>query len=629
MALLAYNLTVSPLLLAAGSTSVTLGAAAAVGLRGAAYDVTAELKGLSAIGGFDLLQVQVAANSVQYEWSDFPEFNTFTLVVRSAQTDVYDADLEIYVDAVTGDDGNLGIATAKVKTWDRAFSLMAVGSKKRRIYLAAGTYDLTSAGLPARDYTFPPSRRGGEPVVIIGDNTTVQTDSIATVSSAQGGQRIFTRTTPAAAAIGAAVTFTSGASTGRRVLIAFDDGTQITLNNAAGAVIAPGDTFIIERPASIFRLTDNAIGFIGAPFGLKNIKFTSTGAPRTMRVVEFAHCTSIENVQIDTNALIFVVGNHAIFRTASDDNGYLTPNPFSRALRRSCGLYLDGSAGTNGGMVIDRKSTLGQGTGGGVVLNQASLQMQSEAQFLQSTPPPCGTNSVISVEQGGFMNLDAASTVHGIFNGSYPGANAFPVISVGALFPTGASSEGGRASIRRISINNALVDGIKVSIHSFVNLDEVAGANNAGYGIKMINAGSVMTQTSTPGSAAGNTNCTLTGRNGVVLSSAITDSPLTSGAATVNVASTTSFPTAGVIKIDNEMISYTGVTATSFTGCVRGVADTLPVSHLVGALASQASGADTIIGGTPKLYSAVNGTPVFAELSSGMPTGNAFAIRQA
>jgi hypothetical protein len=42
-----------------------------------------------------------------------------------------------------------------------------------------------------------------------------------------------------------------------------------------------------------------------------------------------------------------------------------------------------------------------------------------------------------------------------------------------------------------------------------------------------------------------------------------------SGGTTLNVNDTTYFPSAGTLYIDNELISYTGKTATSFTGCGR------------------------------------------------------------
>lgn len=66
-------------------------------------------------------------------------------------------------------------------------------------------------------------------------------------------------------------------------------------------------------------------------------------------------------------------------------------------------------------------------------------------------------------------------------------------------------------------------------------------------------------------------------------SSVLTDNPLTAGATTVNVSSTTGFPTSGIITTDLEAIFYTGKTATSFTGCTRGFDGTTAVSHLIGA----------------------------------------------
>ena len=54
---------------------------------------------------------------------------------------------------------------------------------------------------------------------------------------------------------------------------------------------------------------------------------------------------------------------------------------------------------------------------------------------------------------------------------------------------------------------------------------------------------------------------------------------------TINVASTTGFPSSGTnfIQVDNEEISYTGLTATSFTGITRNVRGTTNASHSDGA----------------------------------------------
>ena len=61
---------------------------------------------------------------------------------------------------------------------------------------------------------------------------------------------------------------------------------------------------------------------------------------------------------------------------------------------------------------------------------------------------------------------------------------------------------------------------------------------------------------------------------------------------TINVASTTGFPSAGTnfIKVDNEEISYTGITATSFTGITRNVRGTTNASHSNGATVTNFSG---------------------------------------
>ena len=51
---------------------------------------------------------------------------------------------------------------------------------------------------------------------------------------------------------------------------------------------------------------------------------------------------------------------------------------------------------------------------------------------------------------------------------------------------------------------------------------------------------------------------------------------------TINVVSTTGFPIAGYISLDGEIIKYTGITTTSFTGCVRTQYNSVSVTPLVG-----------------------------------------------
>lgn len=64
--------------------------------------------------------------------------------------------------------------------------------------------------------------------------------------------------------------------------------------------------------------------------------------------------------------------------------------------------------------------------------------------------------------------------------------------------------------------------------------------------------------------------------------------PNPSSTAAINVTSTTGFATPGYIKIGNEIIGYTGKTATSFTGITRGVGTSSASSHSIGSDVSQA-----------------------------------------
>lgn len=73
----------------------------------------------------------------------------------------------------------------------------------------------------------------------------------------------------------------------------------------------------------------------------------------------------------------------------------------------------------------------------------------------------------------------------------------------------------------------------------------------------------------------------------------VTDNPLTIGAVTVNVASTSGFPSAGYIFIDSEAIQYASKTPTSFTGLTRASLGTAAAAHLQNASVAQLTSAGT------------------------------------
>ena len=62
----------------------------------------------------------------------------------------------------------------------------------------------------------------------------------------------------------------------------------------------------------------------------------------------------------------------------------------------------------------------------------------------------------------------------------------------------------------------------------------------------------------------------------------LTTAAHTNSVTTITVASTSAFPPKGYIVIKREIISYTGTTATTFTGCTRGVGGTTAAAYLSG-----------------------------------------------
>ncbi len=73
------------------------------------------------------------------------------------------------------------------------------------------------------------------------------------------------------------------------------------------------------------------------------------------------------------------------------------------------------------------------------------------------------------------------------------------------------------------------------------------------------------------------------GMDGTVVSSAALSADITSGGTTATVNSTSGYPTSGSLRIDNEIMSYSGTAATTFTGLTRGLRSTTAAAHTSGA----------------------------------------------
>jgi len=279
MSLLAYNLTLTPNYpLAAGVPTPLLPASLSAGSRGPALNVTGELKGLPAIGGFDLLQAQVAAGDVQYEWTGLPEFDVFTLLVGSAQEDVDDLDVAIYVATAGsgGNDANTGTNPLEpIASYAKALSLVPQGWRKScTIYFAPGVYVENDNLLVSLDSNNPP---GGSPLLIQGSFTNELGTLTASANNA-GGVLVTTAapTMVADAYMGNFISFTSGLNSGYQRGIRKNTTTQIEVNAPFPNPIVATDTFVIQKPAVEIHHSQT-FGFLRSAVAINGIRTLSTG----------------------------------------------------------------------------------------------------------------------------------------------------------------------------------------------------------------------------------------------------------------------------------------------------------------------------------------------------------------
>ncbi|MEK6646928.1 MAG: hypothetical protein AABY84_09680 [Candidatus Firestonebacteria bacterium] len=95
-------------------------------------------------------------------------------------------------------------------------------------------------------------------------------------------------------------------------------------------------------------------------------------------------------------------------------------------------------------------------------------------------------------------------------------------------------------------------------------------------------------------------------------------SDINSSDTTINVVLSTSFPSTGTLRIDNELISYTGIAGNSFTGCTRGTSGTSAVSHKSSTFVSTM---ETILTPTPQIYFVV------VNIGGSAPPGNKIGVK--
>jgi len=89
------------------------------------------------------------------------------------------------------------------------------------------------------------------------------------------------------------------------------------------------------------------------------------------------------------------------------------------------------------------------------------------------------------------------------------------------------------------------------------------------------------------------------------LSSTTLSGNITNTATTIPLTSTSGFTTSGVIAVDSEFITYSGISGSSLTGATRGVSGTVAVAHSSGAAVAENECVLTSVGAVPSIASPV------------------------
>lgn len=168
---------------------------------------------------------------------------------------------------------------------------------------------------------------------------------------------------------------------------------------------------------------------------------------------------------------------------------------------------------------------------------------------------PAGTNTDVQINDSGAFGSDAhlrySIATHKLTLGDISGSGF-----TGDLQNNGNSYWNKVMTVTVTALTQALPDGYSVRVAlTGTDAQNVYGTGNANAVRVMCNAATIAT--------------TLNGA-------------ITSTAATITLASTAGYADTGIIKIENERISYVGIDATHIYNCVRGASGTDPAAHTDG-----------------------------------------------
>jgi hypothetical protein len=169
----------------------------------------------------------------------------------------YSDDVNIYVDAGTGNDLNPGTASEPLATIDMALKTVpAEWTGACNIHLAAGNYSISgqmgTSGIRT-DYIGSPVGTNAKPLAWIGEFVAVSAVLTAVAGSSTTQAVVAGPLTPDDY-LGATVLVLTGAAAGTRIQVRGNTATDILFINAANNAIGIGDTFRVERPASIVAM---------------------------------------------------------------------------------------------------------------------------------------------------------------------------------------------------------------------------------------------------------------------------------------------------------------------------------------------------------------------------------------
>ena len=158
--------------------------------------------------------------------------------------------------------------------------------------------------------------------------------------------------------------------------------------------------------------------------------------------------------------------------------------------------------------------------------------------------------------------------------------------AVGEIFT--ATHKGADGQSELIAMNK-MVDG---TVYKIINLGDSATSLTASGADSSPAVDEVFTANNVLGIGTGLVREVLDGTNGKVVE--IKTNPTLT---TITVDSTTGFPTTGKIIIDDEIITYTGKTSTTFTGCTRGANNSIATHHLDNAVVTNDTAPKSVTNG--------------------------------